>query len=247
MPGLAVLREIGQDLADNRGELEAVPGARRGDHDLGKVRQHVEDEMLVRGIGEHAGAQGHGRAVRRRKVACRRLAQRSFVVGVGLSLEIVRVDPLLQMMVKADLESRHVVLWEAVVSPLRDHQVEHRKALWDEELRLQGREPAQYLTLWLGEIGEGGDQGGHPGAGREHEIPSLVDAPVGGDAYTAAERFPADDSLPSPDVGTGGQGALDVGTNAALWQEKAAAGLEQRQVAGRQLVAGIAATSARRM
>ena len=95
MPGFAVLREIGQNLADNRGELEAVPGARRGDHDLGNVRQHVEDEMLVRGIGEHAGAKGHGRAVRRRKVACGGLAQWRFVVGVGFPLEIVRVNPLL--------------------------------------------------------------------------------------------------------------------------------------------------------
>src|SRR3954452_18837474 len=112
MPGFAVLREIGQNLADNRGELEAVSGARRGDHDLGNVRQHIEDEMLVRGIGEHASAQGHGRAVRRRKVACRCLAQRSFVVGVRLPPEIIRVNSLLQMMVKTDLEPRYVVLWE---------------------------------------------------------------------------------------------------------------------------------------
>ncbi len=68
----------------------------------------------------------------------------------------------------------------------------------------QGREPAQHLPLRLGETGERGDQRGHPGAGREHETPCLVDAAVGGDAYTVAQRFPVDDSLPSPDVGAGG-------------------------------------------
>src|SRR4051795_4318701 len=116
------------------------------------------------------------------------------------------------MMVKTDLEPRHVVLRKAVVTSLRDREVEHRKPRWGEECRLPRREPAQHLTLRLGEIGEGGDQRGHPGAGREHETPSLVGAPVGGDAYTLSERFPVDDPLPRPDVGTGGQGALDVGT-----------------------------------
>src|SRR5215213_1899263 len=226
MPGLAGLREIGQDLADNRGELEAVPGAGRGDNDLGKIGQHIEDEMLVWGIGEHAGAQGHGWAVRRRKVARGGLAQWRFVTGVRLPLEIVGVNSLLPMMVKTDLETRYVVLWEAVVAPLRDHEVEHREPLRYEKRRLQGREPAQHLTLRHGEIGEGGDQGGHPGAGRENQPPSLVDAPVGGDAHTVTERFPLDDLLSCPDVGAGGQGTLDVGGDAALREEKAATGLE---------------------
>jgi hypothetical protein len=154
VPGLAVLREVGQDLADYRGELEAVPRTRRGNHDLGKFRQHVEDEMLVRGIREHAGAQGHSRTVRRRKVACGRLAQRGLVVRVRLPLKIVRVDPLLKMMVKTDLESWHVVPWETVISPLRNHEIEHWEALWNEERRLQGREPTENLTLRLGEMGE---------------------------------------------------------------------------------------------
>src|SRR5215213_10808658 len=144
------------------------------------------------------------------------------------------------MMVKTDLEPRHVVLWKAVVTSLRDREVEHRKALWGEECRLQRREPAQHLTLRLREIGERGDQRGHPGTGREHETPSLVDAPIGGDPYAVTERFPVDDSLPSPDVGTRDQGALDVSTDAALRQKKAAAGLKQRQVVARQLIAGIA-------
>src|SRR5918994_5447556 len=98
--------------------------------------------MLVRGIGEHAGAQGHGRAVRRREVACGGIAQRRFVGHARLSLEIVRVDLLLKVMVETDLESWHVVLREAVISSLWDHEIEHRKSLRSEERRRQGREPA---------------------------------------------------------------------------------------------------------
>src|SRR5436190_665300 len=70
------------------------------------------------------------------------------------------------MMVKTDLEPRHVVLRKAVVTSLRDREVEHRKPRWGEECRLPRREPAQHLTLWLGEIGEGGDQRG----GGEHLV-----------------------------------------------------------------------------
>lgn len=49
MPGVAGLRQIGQELADDRGELEAVSGAGGGHDDLRISRQQVEDEVLVRG------------------------------------------------------------------------------------------------------------------------------------------------------------------------------------------------------
>src|SRR5918994_7993462 len=105
--------------------------------------------MLVGGIGEHAGAQGHGGAVRRWKVACGGRAQWCFVDRARLTLEIVWVDPLLEMMVKTDLEPWHVVLREAVISSFRDHEVEDGKPLRGEERRLQRREPTQHLPLWL--------------------------------------------------------------------------------------------------
>ena len=47
-------REVGQHLADDRCELKAVPRAGRGDDDLRRVRQRVDDEMLVGGVGEVA-------------------------------------------------------------------------------------------------------------------------------------------------------------------------------------------------
>src|SRR5919107_3000119 len=101
--------------------------------------------MLVGGIGEHAGAQRHSGAVRRRKVACGGRAQRYFVDRARLALKIVWVDSLLEMMVETDLEPWNVELREAVIPPLRDHEVEHGKPLWGEERRLQGREPGQHL------------------------------------------------------------------------------------------------------
>jgi hypothetical protein len=68
--------------------------------------------------------------------------------------DLVRVDLLLKVMVETDLESWHVVLREAVIAPLRDHEVENRKSLRGEERRLQGREPAQHLPLRLSQPGE---------------------------------------------------------------------------------------------
>src|SRR5829696_9421981 len=100
--------------------------------------------MLVWGIGEHAGAQGHSRAIRRWEIARYRLAQGCFIDRARLALEIVRVDPLLEMMVETDLEPWHVVLREAVIPSLRDHQVEHGKPRRGEERRLQRREPTQH-------------------------------------------------------------------------------------------------------
>src|SRR5215213_5413381 len=189
--------------------------------------------MLVGSVREHAGAQGHGGAVRRRKVASDGRTQWRFVDRTRLALEIVRVDTLLEMMIKADLEPWHVLLREAVIPSLRDHEVEHRKPLRSEERRLQWSEPPQHLPLRLRQTRELRDQRGHPGAGREHQAPGLVDAAVRSDAHSIAHRFPAEYSLPGPDLRAGGQGARDVGADAALRKKEAAAGLQERQVLGR--------------
>src|SRR4051812_42842337 len=113
--------------------------------------------MLVGGVGEHAGAQGHGGAVRRREVACCGLAQWCFVDRTRLALEIIWVDVLLEMMIETDLEPWHVELREAVIPSLRDHEVEHRKPLRGKERRLHGREPTQHLPLRLRQTSERGN------------------------------------------------------------------------------------------
>src|SRR5829696_1326419 len=189
--------------------------------------------MLVGSVGEHAGAQSHSGAVRRREVACSDRAQWCFVDRARLALEIVWIYPLLEMMVKTDLEPWHVVLRESVIPSFRDHEVEHRKPLRSEERRLQGSEPPQHLPLRLRQTRELRDQRGQPGAGCEDQAPGLVDAAVRGDAHSIAHRFPAEYSLSGPDVRACGQGALDVGADAALRQEEAATRLQERQVLGR--------------
>src|SRR5581483_2322453 len=46
--------EIGENFADDRGELEAMAGAGRGDDDLRMLRQPVEDEIAIRRHGVEA-------------------------------------------------------------------------------------------------------------------------------------------------------------------------------------------------
>src|SRR5215469_2163726 len=46
--------EVCHDLADHAAELVAVPGEARGDADVRVLRQHIDNEMLVRAIGEQA-------------------------------------------------------------------------------------------------------------------------------------------------------------------------------------------------
>src|SRR6202035_5672898 len=55
MRGRAGGGEVGEDFADRGGELEAVSGAGRGDHDLGCARQTIDDEIAVGRHGVEAG------------------------------------------------------------------------------------------------------------------------------------------------------------------------------------------------
>ena len=214
----------------------------------GIPRQQIEDEMLVRGVGEHAGAQGHGRAVGGREVARGRLAQRRFVDRARLALEIVGVDLLLEMMVETDLEPRHVVLRESRSTvPPGPCRLKTGNRCGGEERRLAAgaNQPSTCRSGWARPASAGTSER-HPGAGREHEPAALVDAALGRHPHAVADRFPVEHSLPGADVGAGRQRAFDVGADAALRQEKAAAGLEQRQVARRAAGSRDSAPSARR-
>ena len=77
----AVEREVGEDLADDAAELEAVAGEAGGDDDLRRVGEQVDDEVLVGRVGEQArfiasvGPSASG------KVATDAVAQDRFVVG----------------------------------------------------------------------------------------------------------------------------------------------------------------------
>src|SRR3954469_1459449 len=136
MPGSSSLRQVRQNLPDDRGKLETMPRAWRRNNDLRVLRQEVEDELRVRGVRKHAGPQGHSATIGRREIARRGLSQRRFVTGTSLAVETVGIDALLEVMVKTDLEARHVVLGEAVETALGHHQVEDREAFWREQCPL---------------------------------------------------------------------------------------------------------------
>ena len=57
MRGRAGGGEVGEDFADRGRELEAVPGAGRGDHDLRRAGQPIDDEIAV---GRHRVEAGLG-------------------------------------------------------------------------------------------------------------------------------------------------------------------------------------------
>src|SRR4051812_28359086 len=46
--------KVSQRLADHAGELEAMPGARRGNHDLWSAWKGIYDKVLVRSVREQA-------------------------------------------------------------------------------------------------------------------------------------------------------------------------------------------------
>src|SRR5947207_10420886 len=50
--------EVGQDFADHRGEFEAMAGAGRGDNDVFRPRQAINQEIVVGGHGVEAGLGG---------------------------------------------------------------------------------------------------------------------------------------------------------------------------------------------
>jgi hypothetical protein len=54
--------ELRQHLADHAGELEAMTRARRRDHDFGRIRKDVDDEVLVGRVREQAPGQPERRS-----------------------------------------------------------------------------------------------------------------------------------------------------------------------------------------
>jgi hypothetical protein len=97
-------RQIGQDLANARAELVAVPGEAGCDNDVALFGQHVDDEVFVRRVHEHAGLLGDRRPERRRQIAFD-AEQRPRVCGNDAPVDCVGIDALAAMMELADFEA----------------------------------------------------------------------------------------------------------------------------------------------
>src|SRR5262245_41343591 len=121
----AVEREVGDDLTDNRTELEAVARTGRGDDHAAVGRQRIDHEMLVGCVGEETRLQPRRRPVRIREVALERDAEHGFVVGIAGRDGRVRVDQLAAMVVLANLETAAGVGWNSVEAALVGVEIEH--------------------------------------------------------------------------------------------------------------------------
>jgi len=223
---VAVGRKVGEDLADDGAELEAVAGEAAPDDDLRRVRQPVEDEVLVGAVLEEAGLERHRRPGAVREVALGELAEEPLVVGPRLPLELVRGAVLAEVVVAAELEAGDPEDGEAVVALLLvELQVEDGEPVRREELRAQWLEPGEHLPLRL--HGEARELV-HPCAGRKDEPVGLVLTAIGRDANAFAAGLPAQHALSRVNFGPVRLRRVDVCDDAPLGQQEPAVGLEHR-------------------
>src|SRR5262249_55228007 len=104
---LAALGQIGHDLANHAGKLEAMARARRGKRHLRIARVQIDDEVVIRRICEYTGLQRHRRPSALGEVALGQIAQHLLVAQGRLALELLGVDELLQVVVAPELEARY--------------------------------------------------------------------------------------------------------------------------------------------
>ena len=118
--GRAVHGEIGQDLADTRAELVAVPGEACSDNDIAVLGQHIQDEMLVRRVHEHAGLEADRLPHRACKIAAEP-GQDILILGRDVPVDGVGVDVLPAVAELADLEAFACLLGKAIeIAPSPD-------------------------------------------------------------------------------------------------------------------------------
>ena len=55
----ASLRQVGHDFPHNAAEFEPMPGEPSGDTNLWQRWMQIENEMLIRGVGEETGFERH--------------------------------------------------------------------------------------------------------------------------------------------------------------------------------------------
>ena len=106
MARLAVEREVGQDLADDRAELEAVAGEAGADDGVLALRVAVDQEVLVRRQLEEAGLERQRRPGTLREVALGESRERRLVLGRRLTRDRVGIASLALVVVATELEAR---------------------------------------------------------------------------------------------------------------------------------------------
>src|SRR5215207_2240951 len=238
--GESFFGKVGHDLADDAGELEAVTRAGRGDRDLRVVGVPVYDEVVVRSVGEHAGLQVHRGPAAVREVSFGEAPEELLVVVVGLAVDLVGASGLTQVEVLAELEARHAEDGEAVEAALVYEQVEDGEGVRPEKVRPSRLQPGEDLPFRHGEAVQDVEEIPVPGAGSYHEPVGLVSAAVCTYAHTSLQRDPLQYPLVAVYLGTQGLRRHHVGDDAPLRREETSFGLDEREVFGGEVVAGVA-------
>ena len=97
--------EVGEDFADHRGELEAVPRTRRCHDDLGAAGQPVENEVAIRRRGVETGLGGEESAAGIGHVGFECGADHVLVGGRNGSIVVVGIDRLTGMVMLCCLDA----------------------------------------------------------------------------------------------------------------------------------------------
>src|SRR2546428_6749914 len=196
MLGLAVEHQVGEDLADHARELEPVPGARRGHHDVRVLQEMVDDEVRVHRVRVHADLRVAPLAVREWHAAAEPSAYPLLVVRGWRPVEHVRIGRIAEVQT-GDLHALSFYVGEAVIDPVGILDDVDRKA--SERIALGTRlEPEEDVALHEELRRERGYELRHPRTGGDHQLMRFVATPPRGDAGTVGGRFPAVYRLPEP-------------------------------------------------
>src|SRR5215212_2950581 len=184
--------------------------------------------------------QVHGRAGAVGKVSLGEVPEELLVTVVGLSVELVGVSGFAQVEVLAELEAGHAEDGKAVEAPLVHEQIEDGEVVGPEEIRPVRLQPGEDLPLWHGKATQDVEEIGVPGAGGHNETVGLVGAAVCAHAHTSLQRHPLENLLVAVYLSSQGLRRHHVGDDAPLRREEPSLRLEEREVFGREVVAGIA-------
>src|SRR5205085_6526684 len=150
----------------------------------------VNDEVLIRAVGELTHLKRHGRPGTVREITLGKLAQNRLVFRVTITINAVRVHSLLEVVVAAELEPRYAEDRQTVVVPVFDGDDEHGKAVWREPLRMLRLQPRQHLTFGDRQTSEPRDQFAGPRTGAHDQALGRIGGAAGSHHDAFLERLP---------------------------------------------------------
>src|SRR5215212_2698143 len=166
-----VLGQVRHDLPDHAAELVAVSGKPGGQHHLGSVRVQVQDEVLVRTVGEETGLEHQCGTVCVGEVALGKHPQQPLVLRIGLAIHPIGIDSLLAVVGAAALEARYQEAGKAVVAALLQLDVKDGKHIGCESLRAARLQPGEHLPFGHRQLSKLRHQLRCPRAGGDDQSP----------------------------------------------------------------------------